>query len=64
MSKQLLAVQQKIAEAKACSSLKAAKKVQLAEQAVDGAIELITEIMARLESLENALELRGFEYVE
>ncbi|MBE0369233.1 hypothetical protein PAUR_a3045 [Pseudoalteromonas aurantia 208] len=50
-------MQQKIAEAKATSKLKAAKKTQLAESALDDAVILLCEMARRIKQLELKAEV-------
>lgn len=61
MSKKLTEIKENIQRAKACGSLQVAKKVELAEKAVDGAIELISELLDRVNSLENLARLEGWQ---
>lgn len=61
MSKQILAIQEKINAAKNISALKPAKKIEAAESILNDAIELVADIESRLCSVEQILDLSNLE---
>lgn len=56
-NERILEIKSKIESAKSLGALQVGKKIQLAEGAIDGAIEVICDIEYRLEQVEKILDL-------
>ncbi|TMO62855.1 hypothetical protein [Pseudoalteromonas aurantia] len=57
MQERIVKIQETVAEAKATSKLKAAKKTQLAEKALDETIVLLCDMASRIKQLELKAEV-------
>lgn len=53
----IIEIKQKISDAKKLSAMQAGKKIALAESAIDGAIEIISDLDFRIEKIEQLINL-------